>query len=250
MTSILYHGEPNGPSLSVLAAAFETDATVALERIDLVAGDRHGARLPHAMEIDQSIEGEGPVLVAGGVAMTDSVFLACYFDDINTTGTALRPADPYARWQMMAWCRYVIERLAPAAAYLGLEKAPPAAVPAGIVSIDLAERWRDAADGKFDETKLADSRSKVAQSVDKIEAQIADGRDWLMGDFGIADLETYAWLAGMPHVVPTAFADRPLTTAWLSRVKARPSVARALALATRPMPETVWAPGPEINRWG
>ncbi|WP_428334799.1 glutathione S-transferase family protein [Novosphingobium sp.] len=249
MTSILYHGEPNGPSLSVLAAAFETDVAVTLERIDLVAGDRHGANVPHAMEIDQSIEGEGPVLVADGVAMTDSVFLACYFDDIGT-GTVLRPADPYARWQMMAWCRHVIERLAPAAAYLGLEKSPPGAVPTGIVSVDLAERWADAAHGKFDDDKLADSRTKVAQTIGKIEAQLADGRDWLMGDFSIADLETYAWLAGMPHIVPTAFEHKPLTTAWLSRVKSRPSVARALALASGPMPETVWAPGPEINRWG
>ncbi len=118
------------------------------------------------------------------------------------------------------------------------------------MSIDLAERWRDASEGKFDEAKLADSRAKVAQSVDKIEAQLADGRDWLMGDFGIADLETYAWLAGMPHIEPTAFEDRPRTTAWLARVKARTSVARALALATTPTPETIWAPGPEINRWG
>ena len=245
----LYHGEPNGPSLTVLATAFEKRVEVALERIDLVAGERHGARVPHAMEVDQSIEGEGPVLVVDGVAMADSVFIACYLDDVGA-GAALRPADPYARWQMMAWCRYVIERLAPAASYLGLHKAPPAAVPAGIASIDLADRWRDAVEGRFDEGKLADSRSKVTQAVDKIEAQLADGRDWLMGDFGIADLETYAWLAGMPDLVPTAFEDSPLTATWLARVRARPSVARALALTTSPAPETVWAPGPEINRWG
>jgi GST-like protein len=27
-------------------------------------------------------------------------------------------------------------------------------------------------------------------------------------------------------------------------------VARALALATSAAPERIWAPGPEINRWG
>jgi len=249
MTSILYHGEPNGPSLSVIAAAFETGVEVVLQRIDLVAGDRHGAAVPHAMEVDQSIEGEGPVLVVDGVAMTDSVFLACYFDDIGHS-TALRPTDPYARWQMMAWCRYVIERLAPAAAYLGLHAAPPVAVPAGIASIDLAERWRDAVEGRFDEPKLTDSHAKVSAAAEKIEAQLADARDWLMGEFGIADLETYAWLAGMPALVPAAFADKPLTASWLARVAARPSVVRTLALASVPSPERIWAPGPEINRWG
>jgi len=249
MTTTLYHGEPNGPSLTVLAAAFEKQVDLALERIDLVAGERHGARVPHAMEVEQSIEGEGPVLVVDGTPMADSVFIACYLDDIGT-GAALRPADPYARWQMMAWCRYAIERLAPAAAYLGLHAAPPAAVPEGIASIDLAERWRDAVAGRFDEGKLADSRTKVAQAADKIEAQLADGRDWLMGDFTIADLETYAWLAGMPALVADAFKGKPLTHGWLARVRARPSVARALSLAATATPETVWAPGPEINRWG
>jgi len=249
MSAILYHGEPNGPSLTVLAAAFEKQADVALARIDLAAGERHGDRVPHAFEVAQSIEGEGPVLVADGVAMADSVFLACYLDDTGP-GPALRPADPHARWEMMAWCRYVIERVAPAAAYLGLATAPPKRVPAGIASADLAERWRDAAAGRFDPAKLADSRTKITFAVEKIEAQLADGRDWLMGDFSIADLESYAWLAGMPALVPDAFAGKPLTEAWLARVRARPAVARALALATVAAPETMWAPGPEINRWG
>ncbi|UVO50637.1 glutathione S-transferase family protein [Sphingomonas sp. SUN019] len=249
MNGILYHGEPNGPSLTVLAAAFEKGVELTLERIDLVAGERHGARAPHAFEVEQSIEGEGPVLVVDGVAMADSVFVACYLDDTGD-GPALRPADPYARWQAMAWCRYVIERIAPAASYLGLSAAPPAAVPAGIASQDLADRWREAVEGRFDAAKLDDSRAKIAQGVEKVEAQLADGRAWLMGDFGIADLESYSWLAGMPALHPDAFADRPRTAAWLDRVRTRPSVSRALALATVAEPSAVWAPGPEINRWG
>ena len=84
----------------------------------------------------------------------------------------------------------------------------------------------------FPEDKIADSRGKIAQAVVKIEQQLDDGRDWLMGDFGIADLESYAWLAGTVSLVPEAFADAPRTRDWLARVKARPSVARALSLAS------------------
>lgn len=249
MTKILYHGEPNGPSLTVLAAAFETNVDVTLRRIDLVSGERHSGAVPQAMEVEHSIEGEGPVLVVGGVPMTDSVFIACYLDDIGA-GQKLRPDDPYRRWETMAWCRWAIERLAPAAAYLGVRSSPPAGVPAGIASIDLAARWSEAANGRFDEAKTADSQAKIIQAVEKIENQLGDGREWIMGDFGVADLETYAWLAGMPKLTPDAFADRPRTAAWLERTKARPSVARALATATVAAPERVWAPGPEINRWG
>ncbi len=260
MSVTLYHGEPNGPSLTVLAAAFEKNIAAELHRVDLAAGDRHRAAMPHAVEIDMSIEGEGPVLVAGGVAMADSVFIACYLDD-SGTGPALRPADPYARWEVMAWCRYVIERVAPAAAFLGtqahladrlaaMDDAAFAHLVGPIASTDLAERWHAVRAYDFAEEKLADSRAKIAQAVVKVEAQLQDGRDWLMGDFGIADLESYAWLAGMVSLLPDAFADAPRTAAWLARVKARPSVARALALASDDTPENAWAPGPEINRWG
>lgn len=249
MTTILYHGQPNGPSFTVLAAAFEKDVALELRAIDLVAGERHSAALPHPLEVDQSIEGEGPVLLVDNVAMTDSVFLACYLDEVGN-GPALRPADPYARWQMMAWCRYVIERVAPAAACLGVATARPTAVPAGIASADLAARWRDAVAGSADEAQLTDSRAKIGQAVEKIETQLADGRDWLMGDFSIADLESYAWLAGMRGIVPDAFAASPLTDAWETRLRARPAVMQALGRATVPHPEAIWAPGPEINRWG
>jgi GST-like protein len=260
MSTILYHGEPNGPSLTVLAAAFEKQVPADLRRIDLAAGERHAGSVPMSMEVEMSIEGEGPVLVADGVAMADSVFVACYLDDVGS-GPALRPADPYARWQVMAWCRQVIERTAPAAAYLGTEKhlAPRleameprayAQLVDSIAGVDLAERWKAVRTGDFDANQRADSRAKIVQAAAKVEAQLGDGRDWLFGDFGIADLETYAWLAGMASLVPEAFAETPQTRAWMAWMKARPSVARALALTSDGAPEATWAPGPEINRWG
>lgn len=248
MSAVLYVGEPNGASLTALAAVFETDAAVTLQSLDLAAGARH--RLSHeAPEIAYSVEGEGPVLIVGDTAMSDGVFIARYLDEI-VGGGVLLPREPYARWQAMAWCRWVDERIAPVAAYLGTAAHPPAAVPDGIVSSDLAQRWRDAVAGTIDEARHADSRIKIGQGTDRIETQLADGRDWLMERFGICDLESYAWLAGMTALVPQAFHDRPRTAAWLARVKARPSVAAALARATLPDPETHWVPGPEINRWG
>jgi GSH-dependent disulfide-bond oxidoreductase len=253
---ILYHGEPNGPSLAALAALFETGLDVELRHINLLAGERHyipGLTSPRAR--DMGIEGEGPVLVIDGEAMTESVFIAQYFDEA-AGGAGLQPSDPFAHWQMLMWCRRVTERCAPAAAWLGCKAnahAPLAAMSddafaslsATIVSEDLRTRWADIRSGDFPEAATADSQSKVTDTVKMIEDQLADGRDWLMGAFGIADLETYGWLAGMD-----IFEGKPRTAKWLTRVKSRPSVLRALALATITNPGNSWAPGPEINRWG
>ena len=251
MSMTLYHGEPNCPSFTVLAALFEKGLQADLVRIDLAAAARHGLPCAQQSEVAMSVEGEGPVLVVDGEGMSDSVFIACYLDDVGD-GTPLRPSGPYGRWEMMTWCRQMIERTAPAAAFLGCKAHPPRANPsmlAKIGSADLRWRWEEIGAGLFADDKLADSRRKVASAFEKVEAKLA-GRDWLMGEFTIADLESYAWLAGMVDIVPEAYAGKVRTAAWMERIKGRPAVGRALSLAKTGNPADYWAPGPEINRWG
>ena len=76
--------------------------------------------------------------------MTDSVFIACYLDDVGQGSGAAARRMPYARWETMTWCRQMIERTAPAAAYLGCRAHPPradAALLQKIGSADLRARW-------------------------------------------------------------------------------------------------------------
>lgn len=257
---MLYHGEPNGPSLAVLAALAESGLDIECRRIDLAAGERHALDVARGVARDMGIEGEGPVLVIDGEAMSESVFLAQYLDEA-AGGAGLQPSDAYAHWEMLMWCRQITERVAPAAALLGnlahaqqtlgaMEDSAFAELAASIASADLRARWQALRDGEADPAQVADSKTKIAQGVARVEDRLGDGREWLMSAFSIADLETYAWLAGMAALEPEAFADKPRTAAWLSRVKARPSVQAALARATVADPLVVWAPGPEINRWG
>lgn len=260
MAMILYHGEPNGPSLAVLAALTESGVAAECKSIDLLAGDRHTLpAVTEALARDMGIEGEGPVLVVNCEALTESVFIAQFLDETGTN--TLQPTEAYAHWQMLMWCRRITERCAPAAAFLGCRAHAHARlaemgqqafgeVLETIASDDLRVRWVAAAAGDFPEAQVADSVAKVTDAVALVETQLADGRDWLMGDLTIADFETYGWLAGTVALVPSAWYAKPRATAWLARTRAHPSVQAALARATMPNPESHWAPGPEINRWG
>ena len=180
MKMTVYHGEPNGPSLTVLAALFEKGLDAELIHIDLARGERHNLPFAQQPEVALSIEGEGPVVVVDGEAMTDSVFIACYFDELSQDNP-LRPSDFYARWEMMSWCRQLIERTAPAAAHVGCSAYPPSGDPttlARIGSLDLRERWQGAVARIAGETRvadenLADCQAKIAQAVAKIEARLA-----------------------------------------------------------------------------
>ena len=260
MSMILYHGEPNGPSLAVLAALGESGLAVECRAIDLLKGERHalpGLTAPLAR--DMGVEGEGPVLVIDGEAMTESVFIAQFLDE-SGAGT-LQPREAHAHWQLLMWCRRITERCAPAAAFLGCKAhaAPVLAamddaafdtLAAAIVSEDLRARWVAVRRGDFPEGPTEDSVTKVRDAVQMVEDQLADGREWLMGPLTIADFETYGWLVGMEALVPDAFAGKARAAAWMGRVRARPSVKSALARATVADPAQSWAPGPEINRWG
>lgn len=261
MDAILYHGEPNGPSLTVLAALEETGLAIECRPIDLLAGERH--RIPGLADrtaLDMGVEGEGPVLVIDGEAMTESVFIAQYLDEL-AGGAGLQPSDPYGHWQMLMWCRRGTERASPAAAFLGcraeahaplaeLDGQAFAELADAIASPDLRQRWQDLRDGTFAEDQVADSVTKVVNSAQMAEDQLADGREWLMGDFSIADLVSYSWLVGMVGLVPEVTEGKPRFAAWLDRMAARPSIQRAMARATVADPLKSWAPGPEINRWG
>lgn len=259
--AVLYHGEPNGPSLSVLAALFESGLDIECRPIDLLGGERHAlSGISESVALDMAVEGEGPVLVANGEAMAEAVFLAQYFDEA-AGGCGLQPSDPYARWEMLMWCRQATERLSPAAAYLGtlawsqnrltnLDKQTFEHLLGTIASEDQRKRWQELRDDVVNSAQVEDSRTKVAQFAARIESQLADGREWLMGPFSIADLETYAWLRSMRELEADAFAGQDRCLAWMDRVEARPSVQKALARATTDEPGHAFAPGPEINRWG
>jgi glutathione S-transferase len=125
-----------------------------------------------------------------------------------------------------------------------------ASLAGNIVSDDLRDRWQALRQGAADPVQVADSEAKVDQAVQRCEERLADGREWLVGQFSIADIVTYSWLAGMTLIRPEAFAGAPMCRAWLARVAARPSFLAARAMANTLEPLKTWAIGPEINRWG
>ena len=255
MSLTLYHGDPAGPSLTVLAALFESGLEADLRRIDLALAERHAGVVPRNFEVNYSVEGEGAVLVVDGEALSDSVFIGCYLDDA-APGAGLRPTDPYLRWEMMAWCRWMIERLAPGAAALAniawtapklvaLDDASFDKLLAPIESQDLRERWSQTRAGILSDDHRTASEARVNEATKKIDDRLTN-RDWIMGEFSLADLESYAWVAPMRDLLPAAFEGKPRLAAWLARVAARSSVAKALSLGD----PHGFAPGPEINRWG
>jgi GST-like protein len=69
-----------------------------------------------------------------------------------------------------------------------------------------------------------------------VETALADGRDWIAGDYSIADMALAPWLGALDFYEATemvGWQDHPRTVAYLDRFRARPAVQRALNIPPR-----------------
>ena len=258
----LYHGEPNTFSLKPLIVLHEKGLDYTSHYAGPTDFDTVPAAIRSAMEVQYNPEGDGPILVDHGTAMTESFFVSLYLDDAFPQ-TPLRAADAANRWRVLMWARFVNEVLAPAVVTLGCHKhlSPwlktqnRAEIERAIAAMPTPERrsgWTTALDGSYSAELIEDSRRKVALGVKKVEDALASS-DWLAGPaYSLADIDAFALLAPVSGLAPDLLDEKtaPHTTEWLARILRRPAVAAAFAKSKTGKPLESFAPGPEHSRWG
>lgn len=258
----LYHGEPNLCSLKPLVVLHEKGLEFASHYLDFARFEHVGLKLQEATEVCHNPEGEGPILVDRGTAMTESLFIMLYLDEAYPE-KPLRAEDAFNRWRVLMWARFLNEVAAPAIGTLGCHKYLTAELKArdrqetersiaAIISKEQQEGWRAALYNTYSEEMLADSRRKVELAVKKVEVALAEN-DWLAGPrFSLTDIDAFALLRPLPKAFPELLNERnaPRTNAWLALIEARPSVKAALAASRTGKPETSFTPGSEHSRWG
>jgi glutathione S-transferase len=259
----LYHWEPNTFSLKPLIALNEKKVEFESRYVDFLAFEH--AKIPATdttIESAHNPEGEGPVLVHKGVAMSESFFICLYLDEAFPE-VALRPKDAYGRWRVLAWARFVNEVLSPAVSTLGchaylapaLKKRDRASVERAVEKLPALEQrngWLAALDDSYSEDLLADSKRKLGIAVKKTEDALAQS-EWLIdGVFSLADIDAFSLLNAAPKLAPDIVNGQssPKTMAWLDKIRNRPAVRAAFAAAKTSWPDTAFTPGPEHSRWG
>ena len=259
----LYHWEPNTFSLKPLIALNEKGLEFTSRYVDFLAFEQYGlAGLTDVMEVQHNPEGEGPILVDRGTAMTESFFISLYLDEAFPE-VPLRPADAEGRWHILVWARFCNEVLTPAVSTLGAHKylAPALksrdrkAAEAALAKMPTEEQrdaWTAALNDSYSDELIEDSRRKLTLSVKKVEDALADA-EWLVGGaYSLADIDLFALLHPAEGLAPDILnaTAAPRTMAWLTRIRARPAVKAALATSKTGKPEQCFTPGPEHSRWG
>jgi glutathione S-transferase len=260
----LFHWEPNGAFLKPLIALHEKQIDYASRYVDLLEMEHatHPAFAP-TMETRLNMEGEGPVLVHDGRQITESHFLLQYIEDAFPEAPALRPPEPAARAEILAWARFVNERLMPAINLLGcrqwlvpeLAKKDKPAVRAAVERIDMKptrEGWIRALENDYPEDLVEEARKIAQRSVDRIEQALRDNLWLVNGAYSLADVDAFSIAYALPDLLPELAnaSATPRLMDWVGRVKARPAVQTALQQGRTARPERAFAPGPELARWG
>jgi glutathione S-transferase len=188
-----------------------------------------------------------PTLVHDGQPVIDSSVICEYLEEIApASGTPLMPQDALGRARVRAWLRYI-------------EEAPTAAIRIPSFNRLFLQGWRSIGDDQraayvaatplrkahyrsfgaegFSPEAERDSMERLRQTLERIEAAVAEG-PWLAGErFGLADICVTPTVVRMEDLgLAEAWADLPGVQDWYARVQARPSFAEAFHAGARVSP--------------
>lgn len=144
--------------------------------------------------------GKVPVLVEEGAWVYESALCNEYLEEKYPT-PALAPAEAGAKAQLRLWVEWCNSQFVPAVIGLIYENRKPA-----------AERSQE---------KIDHNKARLNELLPRLEAQL-QSRDYLLGDYGIADITFTPFLA-LCERVGVDLGRFPHTAQWAARLKNRPS---------------------------
>jgi glutathione S-transferase len=186
-----------------------------------------------------------PTLVDDGRPVIDSSVICEYLEEIAPKqGTSLMPSSAIGRAKVRAWLRYIEE--VPTAAirvpsfnglFLNGWRAMSDAARARYIEATPLRKGhyrRFGTDG-FSKDQLDESTERLGQTVQRIDAAVAKGSQWIAGDaISLADLCVLPTVVRMSDIgLENIWADLPEFGRWYDRMKARPSFDKAFYPGSR-----------------
>jgi glutathione S-transferase len=232
----LYHFGFSTCSQKVRLVLAEKGLDFTSHEVDLIAGEQHDsayAKLnPHHVV---------PTLVHDGRVLIESSLIIKYLDDAFAE-PPMRPAGAAGRYAVDAWLKHADEVLHPAAPTVTFAIGPrnmilqqPEEVReaniAGIQDPVARATRRSVIEHGVQAPEFAGALGVFVDTLDRMEAELADC-DWLTsGRFGLVDATVLPYLLRLEHLAMDALlspAERPRVADWLTRLKALPSYATAV----------------------
>jgi len=191
--------------------------------------------------------GQVPSLVHDGQVYTEGRAICEYIDEAFP-GPALRPRDPFERWSMRKWCRFIETDLGRSLMMIHWNRIVPTFVGRRtreeveklletVPDPDRRRAWRNAYLQQTPQQDLAESQRRLRSGAQAIETALR-ASPWIAGSsFSLADIDLLNFFAFIAQWSPDIVNDSatPRTTAWIHRMEERPAV-REMRARTRRRP--------------
>lgn len=188
-----------------------------------------------------------PTLVHDGEPVIDSSVICEYLEDVFPANP-IAPATPLGRAKMRAWMRYSEEVPTPAIRVpsfnrlfvKGIKSLSEADYEDLVSRLPLRKHFYQAMDqAGFPQHLYDQALEKLRQTLARIDAALSDGRDFLLGDYSIADIVLVPTVVRLEDIeLQTMWADLPNVRRWYAAVQARPSFDIAYYPGSRIDPRT------------
>ncbi|HEY7805895.1 MAG TPA: glutathione S-transferase family protein [Croceibacterium sp.] len=229
--------EPNANSGKPLFCLHEKGVPFTYRYVDMGAHEHHA---PAFLAVNP--DGTIPAIVHDGFTMTESTPAMEYIDEAFA-GPALRPKDPFRRWQMRVLMRFMDNVVAPSLAMIASNRlaAPrfagedPDELRRKLDRIPLPERrstWEKLMFQATPPDDIAESERRVSDAIRRFDG-ILSREEWLAGEsFSLADICVFATFYGLPLAREDEVNDAasPHLMRWLRACHARPGLQAALKM--------------------
>lgn len=252
----LYHWEPCANSGELLILLHEKGIAFRGRYVDLLQFEQLSESF-----LALNPRGQVPVLVHDGRVLTETTLILEYLEAVFPN-PSLSPTDAADRYAMHVWTKWADEYVAPAVSLIGWhERMAPlmksrnlAAIRARMGSLppDRQAVLAAALDDSYPDDRLDRARTSLRVIVRRLENALTESL-WLAGDrYSLADIALFPMAMSLPGLVPALVSNvtTPHLLEWLRTMRTRDAVRAALDRAQTADPASVFAPGPELPRWG
>lgn len=231
---VLYHAWVSSASRRVRFVLEEKGLAYEGRIVNLLAFEQH---TPAYLKLNPN--GFVPTLVHDGRPVIESSVICEYLDEVFPQHP-LRPADPHLRARMRVWAKWTDEVVIRAFQVANWDRmmGPTARkwtdeeVEQRLKAIPVPDRredWRRVAREAFSEPEIARAADNVRRTLDRMEADLAQG-PWLAGDaFSLADIHLSPYIVRIGELAARGIrlADYPRAADWWARLTARPAFPKA-----------------------
>lgn len=225
MSRTLYNAPQSTCSQKVRLCLAEKGLEFEEKKLDLFSGDQ---LKPEYLAINPN--GVVPSLVDDGEPVIDSSVIIEYLDE-EYPEIRLSPESPLERAHMRAWMRFSEEVPAPAVRVPSYNR-----VFLRHFQAMTDEEFRAFGESKplrkdfflkmgktgYSEAEVKAAEGRLSMSVNRMQEALADGRDWLLGDYSLADICFVPVFVRLDDIgMGYLWEDAPAVGDWLDRIKGR-----------------------------